>query len=185
MASKLTVFEDGMEVECALIGREGVIGAISALGMRTAVTRDVCHVAMRAASIEAEKLRVLSHASEPLHGALDCYCTWKMSCAIRNGACNACHSVEQRLARWILTCSDVLEEPVIPLSQDRLAAMLAVQRSSVSPILQRFRAEGLLEIGRSRLVLADRERLKQRACECYAVMKATEHQLLTAGIYAR
>jgi CRP-like cAMP-binding protein len=184
MVSKLTVFEDGLEVECALVGRQGVIGAISALGMRTAVTRDVCHVPMRAARIDAETFHSLCRSSETLHAAIDRYCAWKMSCAIRNGACNACHSVEQRLARWILTCSDILDDADIPLSQDRLSRMLAVQRSSVNPILQRFRAEGLLAVGRSRLTILDPNRLMQRACECYDVMKTTEAHMLRAGIYA-
>jgi CRP-like cAMP-binding protein len=184
MVSKLTVFSDGLEVECALVGREGVIGAISALGMRNAVTRDVCHVPMRAARMDAETFHSVCRSSETLHAAVDRYCAWKMSCAIRNGACNACHTVEQRLARWILTCADILEDPAIPLSQDRLARMLAVQRSSVNPILQRFRTEGLLSVGRSRLMILKPDRLMQRACECYAVMKETEAHILRAGIYA-
>jgi CRP-like cAMP-binding protein len=185
MASKLTIFEDGMEVECALVGREGVIGAIAVLGIRNAFTYDVCHVDMRAATMDADRFQSISHSSERLHWALDCYCAFKISCAIRNGACNACHSVEQRLARLILTCSDVLEEATIPLSQDRLGAMLAVQRSSVNPILQRFQADGLVRVGRSRLTITDRTGLTQRACECYGLLKGTEHEILTHGIYAR
>lgn len=174
VVSKLTVFEDGTEIECALVGREGALGALSALGLRTAVTRDICHLRVSAQVIEAARFCDAARASETIHAALDRYCAWKMSSAIRNGACNACHPVEQRLCRWLLTCSDVLEEPEIRLPQDVFAKMLGVQRTSVNPILQRLRADGLIELGRSRLIVADRDGLIGRACECYEAMRSAE-----------
>jgi CRP-like cAMP-binding protein len=179
--SKLTVFEDGAEIECALVGREGAIGAMSALGLRTAVTRDICHMQVRAAVIEAARLAEAARMSEQIRAAFDRYRAWALSYAIRNGACNARHAVEQRLCRWLLNCSDVLEEPQIRLPQDVFAKMLGVQRTSVNPILQRLRGEGLIELGRSRLTLVDRERLKDRACECYEAMRSAESELLGAG----
>lgn len=174
VVSKLTVFEDGTEIECALVGREGAVGAMSALGLRTAVTRDICHLRVSAQVIDAARLYDAARASETIHNALDRYCAWKMSYAIRNGACNACHPVEQRLCRWLLTCSDVLEEPEIRLPQDVFAKMLGVQRTSVNPILQRLRSDGLIELGRSRLIVTDRDGLMARACECYEAMRSAE-----------
>ncbi len=177
--SKLTVFEDGSEIECALVGREGAVGAMSALGLRTAVTRDICHLPVRALTVDAGRLFEAARVSEPIHEALDRYCAWKMSYAIRNGACNARHPVEPRLCRWLLTCSDVLEEREIPLPQDVFAKMLGVQRTSVNPILQRLRAEGLIALGRSRLRLVDRPGLMSRTCECYEAMRWVEAEVLT------
>lgn len=174
VVSKLTVFEDGTEIECALVGREGAVGAMSALGLRTAVTRDICHMRVSAHVIDAVQLYDAARASERIHDALDRYCAWKMSYAIRNGACNARHAVEHRLCRWLLTCSDVLEESEIRLPQDVFAKMLGVQRTSVNPILQRLRADGLIELGRSRLILTDRAGLSARACECYETMSGAE-----------
>lgn len=170
LVSKLIVFEDGAEIECALVGREGAVGALSALGLRTAVTRDVCHMRASALVVEAAKLAEAARESETIHVALDRYCAWKMIHAIRNGACNALHPVEQRLCRWLLTCSDVLEQHEIRLPQDVFAKMLGVQRTSVNPILQRLRADGLIALGRSRLTVLDRERLIGRSCECYAAI---------------
>jgi len=174
VVSKLTVFEDGTEIECALVGREGAVGALSALGLQWAVTRDICHLRVQAHVCDAARLQDAARASETIHAALDRYCAWKMSYAIRNGACNARHPVEQRLCRWLLTCSDVLEEPEIRLPQDVFAKMLGVQRTSVNPILQRLRADGLIELGRSRLTLKDRQGLIARTCECYEAMIAAE-----------
>lgn len=178
VVSKLTVFEDGTEIECALVGREGAVGALSSLGLPTAVTRDVCHMRVTAQVCDTARLQDAARASETIHLALDRYCAWKASYAIRNGACNARHPVEQRLCRWLLTCSDVLEEPEIRLPQDVFAKMLGVQRTSVNPILQRLRADAMIELGRSRLILKDRPGLMARACECYAAMVSTERSLL-------
>lgn len=176
VVSKLAIFQDGTEIECVLVGREGAVGAIAALGLRSGMTRDVCHMEVAASAVDADQFRWAvqnsSHMSELIHG----YCAWKMSCAIRNGACNALHPIEQRLAKWILTCCDVLDQSEISLSQEVFAKMLGAQRSSVNIILQRFRSEGLIKLGRSRLMLVDRQRLIRRSCECYADLKAMEQE---------
>jgi CRP-like cAMP-binding protein len=175
LVSKLTVFEDGNEIECCLIGRDGAVGATSAIGMKTAITRDVCHLKARTSCIDAAALEEAASRSERIHQAIDDYCAWKMSYIIRNGACNARHSVEQRLCRWLLTCSDVLERRQIDLRQDIFAKMLGVQRSSVNPILQRLQADGLIEIGRGRLIIMQRPALTDRSCECYPAMRLPDH----------
>lgn len=181
LVSKLTVFEDGTEIECALVGRDGAVGATSAIGLTTAITRDVCHLKARASCIEAVALARAAHASERIHRAIDDYCAWKMGYIIRSGACNARHSVEQRLCRWLLTCADVLERRQIDLRQDIFAKMLGVQRSTINPILQRLQGEGLIEIGRGRVVLNDRPALTGRACECYPAMRTPQRATWTSG----
>jgi CRP-like cAMP-binding protein len=178
VVSKLTVFEDGTEIECAIVGREGAVGAMAAIGLQASVTRDVCHLPVRALTLEPAILIDAMRRSERIHTAIDRYCALKISYAIRNGACNARHTVEHRLCRWLLTCSDVLEESAIHLPQEIFAKMLGVQRTSVNPILQRLRAEGLIGLSRSRLTLLDRPRLSQRACECYRAMRRTEAEVL-------
>jgi CRP-like cAMP-binding protein len=178
LVSKLCVFEDGTEIEAALVGREGAVGVTAAIGREIAVTRDVCHLKARASCVEACTLRQAAHRSDRIQQAIDRYTAWKMSYVIRNGACNARHSVEQRLCRWLLTCADVLERRQIDLRQDIFAKMLGVQRSSVNPILQRLQADGLVEIGRGRVTLTDRARLKDRACECYFSMRTQQEDLL-------
>ena len=178
VVSKLAVFEDGAEIECALVGREGAVGALSALGARTAVTRDICHMRVQAHVCDAARFYDAAQESKAIHENLDRYCAWKMGYAIRGGACNARHPVEQRLCRWLLACSDVLEEPEIRLPQDVFAKMLGVQRTSVNPILQRLRADGLIELGRSRLILKDRPGLIARTCECYEAMIAAGNAIL-------
>lgn len=175
--SKLAPFEDGGEIECALIGREGAVGVLAALGLTTAVTRDVCHVTSHAWMIERRTLVDASRRSTRIHDVLDRYCGWKLGCAIRYGACNARHSVTERLGRWLLTCSDVLESDEISLSQDVFAKMLGVQRSSINPVLQHLRAKGVISLTRSKVKIIDRRRLRMIACECYGVIRELEDEL--------
>ena len=169
--SKLMTFEDGSEIECALIGREGVVGAASVLGLRRAVTRDICHIEARASRLEAQRLIEACSASPHIHEVIEQYIVRKLCAAIRNGACNACHSVEQRLSRWLLTCSDVLESDEIALSQDVFAKMLGVQRTSVNPTLRALQAAGAVALARSRVAIRDRAELNRHACECYQAMR--------------
>ncbi|HTK35539.1 MAG TPA: Crp/Fnr family transcriptional regulator [Caulobacteraceae bacterium] len=172
--SKLTVFADGTEIECALIGRDGAVGATSAIGLKTAITRDVCLLKARASCIETGALEQAAQISERVHHALDDYCAWKMRYIIRNGACNALHSVEQRLCRWLLTCTDVLERQQIDVTQDIFAKMLGVQRTSVNATLRRLQADGLIRIGRGRLILAAPSALIDRACRCYCALRMAD-----------
>jgi CRP-like cAMP-binding protein len=181
IVSKLAVFEDGAEIECALVGSEGAVGATYALGAPAALTRDVCHMPTRADCIESGRLTALARSSPRIADTLDRYACWEVACAMRNGACNARHAVEPRLSRWLLTCCDMLGGPEIRLPQEVFAKMLGAQRTSVNPILQRLRAEGLIELGRSRLKVLDREGLEARACECYDVLRRGAHAFLSVA----
>jgi CRP-like cAMP-binding protein len=169
--SKLMTFQDGSEIECALVGREGAVGAAAVLGLRRAVTRDVCHVEAQASRLETARLVEACGASPRIQEVIEQYIARKLCAAFRNGACNACHSVEQRLSRWLLTCSDVLASDQIALPQDVYAKMLGVQRTSVNPTLRALQADGAVALGRSRVAILDRKLLSRRACECYQAMR--------------
>ncbi|MDP3746642.1 MAG: Crp/Fnr family transcriptional regulator [Phenylobacterium sp.] len=169
--SKLAAFESGAEIECALIGREGAVGAAAVFGVRQSLTRDVCLVEARASRIEAERLRQACARSAVIDQALRQYVLKKFYAAMRSGACNGQHPVEQRLPRWLLAASDALGSAEIVLPQDAVARMLGVQRSSVNPVLQDLQAAGIVALGRGRLTLLDRPRLLGRACECYAAVR--------------
>jgi CRP-like cAMP-binding protein len=185
LVAKLAIFEDGSEIECALVGREGAVGATSAIGVRSAVTRDVCLVDASASIIDAEELQRAAQVSEPIHRAIERYGAWKMSYVIRNGTCNARHSVEQRLCRWLLTCSDLLERRQIDLRQEVFGSMLGVQRTTINPILQQLRAEGVLDIGRARVTILDPERLRRSSCGCYGAMRRAEAHMAVMGAPTR
>jgi CRP-like cAMP-binding protein len=89
----------------------------------------------------------------------------------QSAACHALHTVEARLARWLLHAHDTVDNGTIDLTQEFLAHMLGVQRSSVSFTANALQKTGLIQYSRGRIQILDRKGVEQAACECYAVVK--------------
>jgi CRP-like cAMP-binding protein len=98
--------------------------------------------------------------------------------AQQSAACNASHHVEARLARWLLRSRDLTGADTMDLTQEFLAEMLGVRRSSVSPVAQALQREGLVHYSRGRIKILDVEGLRRRSCECYGTVKAHYDRLL-------
>ncbi len=175
VVSKFAVFDDGHEVECVLVGRNSAIGTLAALGFNTGLTRDVCIFDTQAWSLPRSRLVWACKTSPRIARAVAHSCRTQMTYAIRVGACNALHGVEQRLSRWLLSCCALLQAPEIALGQELLAKVLGVQRSSVNPMLQRFQADGLIALGRSRVTIVDAAGLRRRVCECFGALELRAH----------
>ncbi len=95
----------------------------------------------------------------------------------RAAACNALHSVEARLCRWLLTCEDRVGDLVLSLTQEFLATMLGVQRTSVTFAAQALQRKGLIHYTRGRITLVDRAGLEHQSCECYQDTEATYRRI--------
>jgi hypothetical protein len=93
-------------------------------------------------------------------------------------ACNAVHHVDARLARWLLQTADRVGGPIVPLTQEYLAVMLGVQRTTVSGSAAALRDLGLIRYSRGRVEVLDRSGLERKACECYAVCLRVFEDLL-------
>jgi hypothetical protein len=171
VVSKFTVFETGQEVECVLVGRNSAVSALAAFGFAAALTRNVSIFDAHAWSLPRARLAWACRQSPRIAGAVARTGQAQMRYAIRVGACNALHGIEQRLSRWLLSCSGLLDRQDIGLAQELFAKVLGAQRSSINPMLQRFQADGLISLGRSRLTIVDREGLQRRACECYRALE--------------
>ena len=87
-------------------------------------------------------------------------------------ACNALHSVEARLARWLLHIHDRMEGggDVLPLTQETLSELLGVRRTTVTHVVSALRTSRALKSSRRGQLEIDRQRLEVVACECYKVM---------------
>jgi len=164
VVSKFAVFESGQEVECVLTGRNSAVGAFAAMGVVSALTRDVSVMEADGLSLPRARLEWACRNSTLIASAVARCCEAQMTYAIRIGACNAVHGIEQRLSRWLLCCSSLLSRNDIHLRQEVFARVLGVQRSSINPMLQRFQSDGLIELGRSRLSIVDPAGLRRRAC---------------------
>jgi CRP-like cAMP-binding protein len=166
--SMLTVLEDGTMVEVATIGREGVIGLSAVLdnGPTTSVTMvqgasDTCY------RMAAEDFRREMDRRGPFFDVLTHYSQTLVGFIMQSTACNAVHYVEQRLARWILTAHDHMQNNTFPLTQEFVAMMLGVARPTVAVVAGKLQKAGLIKYRRGQMTVVDREQLEAAACECY------------------
>jgi CRP-like cAMP-binding protein len=178
MISLLTVMEDGRGIETATIGNEGAVGVEAALRIDVALTRAVVQLPLTALRISGRDfVRCVERRSVVRSLAHRAY-EGLMSQIQQTAACNGIHKIESRLARWLLQSQDCITGSKLPLTQEFLAEMLAVRRTSVSEIANTLQTEGLLKYTRGAIEILDREGLRRKSCECYATLRRHTQRLL-------
>ena len=176
--SLMTLMSRGMAVESSTIGREGAFGLAAAIAPRVALSRAIIQVAGRASRIEVPRLREAWKRSEALRSLADRHAEALYGHAIQSVACNALHSVEARFCRWLLTCQDRIDTNRVSLTQEFLADMLGVQRTTVTAVARALQAAGLIQYRRGVVDILDRPGLEAIACECYGAVRRTYDRLL-------
>jgi Mn-dependent DtxR family transcriptional regulator len=96
----------------------------------------------------------------------------------QTAVCNRHHSVDQQLCRWLLLSLDRLRSNQLEMTQELIANMLGVRRVGVTEAAGKLHAAGLINYHRGHITVLDRERLEQRVCECYAVVRKEYDRLL-------
>ncbi|OLC79773.1 MAG: hypothetical protein AUJ01_12590 [Acidobacteria bacterium 13_1_40CM_3_65_5] len=168
--SIVTVLEDGSMVEVATIGREGVIGVTAVLDgtpMSSASMvqgeSDTCY------RMTADAFRREMDRREAFYELMTRYSQALVGFIMQSTACNAVHSVEQRLARWLLMAQDRMATDEFPLTQEFVAMMLGATRPTVTVVAGTLQRAGLITYHRGRVTILDREKLESASCECYGV----------------
>lgn len=167
--SILSVLGDGSMVEVATVGREGMVGVsviFDRLPPGTSVamvqaSADVCYrMSVRAFRREYDR-------RGPFHRLLTRYAAAYLGFVMQSTACNAKHSVEQRLARWLLLAHDRVGKDEFPLTQEFVAMMLGASRPTVTASAGTLHRAGLVSYHRGVLRIENRARLEHASCECY------------------
>ena len=169
--SLVTVFEDGTTAEMATVGHEGMVGIGILLGGEHALGRYVVPVSGFAHAIEASRLRSALGVSPELRAACETYAQAFVAHLMQNVACNAAHQVEQRCARWLLMCAEQTENDTFELTQEYLAEMLGVRRSTVTVVAGTLQQAGLIHYRRGVITILDRQGLEATVCECYRIVR--------------
>jgi CRP-like cAMP-binding protein len=170
MFSLLVVMRDGKAIETATVGREGVIGAMAGLGLYTSLVRVVVQLPLTASKISAAQFRKLIAASEPIRDLCTHYNEVLLTQARITAACNALHPVEARFCRWLLQSADRAASDTVTLTQELLAEMLGVRRTSVTEVAGKLQNEGAITYSRGVIRILDRETLERLSCECYQTL---------------
>jgi CRP-like cAMP-binding protein len=176
--SLLTMVQPGQFVETCTIGREGAVGLVTGLGSGTSLSRVVVQIAGRALRMRSAALREILPEAPSVADIKMRYGEALLSQILQTLACNTLHSVEQRLCRWLLICRDRTASNTVPLTQEALAEMLGVQRTTVTASARSLQARGFISYRRGVIECTDVEGLKATSCECYALMRDTFARLL-------
>jgi CRP-like cAMP-binding protein len=176
--SLMTLMESGAAIESAGIGREGALGLMAAVSPRQSLSRAIVQVPGRARRITAVQLHRAWEQSAQIRDLVDRHNEALFAHAIHSVACNALHSVEARFCRWLLSCDDRIDAPTVALTQEFLADMLGVQRTTVTVVARALQAAGLIRYRRGVVDILDRAGLEAIACECYRAVRRNYQRLL-------
>ena len=178
LGSLVTILEDGSSVESGTIGREGMSGIPVILNADRTPMETVVQVPGQAIRIPSSHVKKIFDEGGSLYKLLNQYIHTIFIIASQSAACNRRHSIEQRLARWLLMSSDGVGSNEVGITQNFLAVMLGVRRSGVTEAALKLQGDGLIRYTRGSVTITDRKGLEKVACECYHMAKSEYERLL-------
>jgi CRP-like cAMP-binding protein len=162
---------NGQTVATAVIGHEGAVGMLSVLEPSRSPVTAVVRVTGSASRISASRFHTAFSQSGAIKHAVHTHTRAMLMQFQHVAACNALHSVEARMARWLLHVQDRSDSNFLPLTQEVLSQLLGVRRTTVTHMVRNLRISGAIRSDRRGLIEIDRPRLEEAACECYEVMR--------------
>ena len=178
LISIVSTLDDGITTEIGLIGNNGIIGLPVVLGSRRSSNRIIVQVSNTAIKVAAQVLKKEFDRQGELQRLLLLYSEARLIQVSQQAVCNRHHSIEERLARWLLTVADSIESNELPLTQEFIANMLGVRRSSVTVAAGILQRAGMIRYSRGKITILDRTALENTTCECYDHLKHEFQRLL-------
>jgi CRP-like cAMP-binding protein len=168
----------GEMIETAMVGHDGVVNAASALDGKVSLNKAIVQLAGAASVIGVDRISNIADAHRPLRSLLIRHDQVLFAQSQQSAACNASHTVEARMCRWLLRMRDLTGGDDMMLTQEFLAQMLGVRRPSVSIVANTLQKAGFIKYRRGNIRLLDIDGLEDGACECYRTVKAHYEHLL-------
>lgn len=176
--SLVVSLSEGQTVEVAMVGRDSIFGAAAALDGRISLTDAVVMLPGTASILDVAHLRAAADRSSAFRTLLIRHEQALFAQAQQSAACNASHSVEARLARWLLRARDLCDSESLPLTQEFVAQMIGVQRNAVSIVAHALQRGGILHYSRGHIEITNLEGLRETSCECYRAVRVQYDRLL-------
>ncbi len=176
--SSIVTLENGLVVEAATIGNEGMAGLTALVDDYSSPYRVIQRVGGEMLRISTVEFRDLLEAIPSLRDIIGRYVMTLLQQHAQNAACNLHHTIERRMSRWLLTTSDCVGRDGFQVTQEFLSEMLGVSRQSVNTAAGELQQAGLIAYSRGNLRITDRTRLEAAACECYRVTKDAYNRLM-------
>lgn len=175
----------GEMTEAAMVGKDGAIGMASALDGKVAMTRAIVQLGGDAMVCDPMAFRGTALQSETLISKIMRHEQTLCAQSQQSTACMANHEIDARLCRWLLRARDLSESDHLPFTQEFLAEMLGVRRTSVTTVARTLQEAGMIKYTRGKIDIIDVEGLRESACECYDTVREQYRQLLGAVPNAR
>jgi len=174
LVSLVVELEEGKSLEVGMIGREGFLGAPSAMGIRDTHGRAIVQAPAEAFRIPSEQFAEILPAAPRLQFLL-AHSVIRYNLQVAQiPACTRFHQLKQRLARWLSISAKKSGSDHLPFTQESLAAMLGVGRPSITLAAGALQKAGLISYSRGSVTILDRRALENASCECYRVILQLE-----------
>jgi CRP-like cAMP-binding protein len=176
--SLVVTLSGGATNEAAMVGNDGAVGLASALDGKIAASRAIVQLGGDAFMCDPAALKSVAMQSENLISIIMRHEQAMFAQAQQSTACMANHDVEARLCRWLLRARDLSGSDDLPFTQEFLAEMLGVRRTSVTAVALTLQAAQIIKYTRGQIRILDIDGLQDAACECYGAVK-DHYQKLT------
>lgn len=171
IGSMTTHFESGTQVETSMFGYESAVGISALMGTKHSLNAVFMQLAGCGYASPVKAARQEFQRGGKFQELALRYVQAQLTLSTQNAACNAVHSHEQRLARWLLICCDRAKQDHLQMAQDFVSQMLGSTRPTVSMAASGFKAKGLLDYSRGAIRILNMKGLEAEACECYRVVR--------------
>jgi CRP-like cAMP-binding protein len=171
ITSVVTTLADGITLEVGLLGREGMVGMSAMMGAPNIPFHSFVQMAGAGFKIKTDLIMREFERSPKFRNKLLLFfhAQWVQTSQIT--ACNRRHDVDERLARWLLTCRDRSDSDLIKLTHEFLGQMLGAPRTTVTLAAGSLQSAGLIKYSRGHVHILDRKGLEKIACECYCLIR--------------
>jgi len=171
IVSWLATLEDGNTVEAGVIGLEGIAGVAVLLGAASTPNVALVQGEVDALKISSRELIEEFRRNAELNRLILRFTHLLFTQVAQTAACNRLHTLDQRLARWLLMTRDRVSGDEFTLTQEFLSRMLGVRRAGVSVAANDLRQSGLIDYHRGNIKILNRQGLEAQSCECYQIVK--------------
>jgi CRP-like cAMP-binding protein len=162
--------ENGAAIESGMIGNDGAFGSAQALDHKLSLHKVIVQVPGFATVVDTDRLRDVTQSSPELLALLINYEQFFLGQVQQTTACNALHNVEQRMCKWLVRMYDLVGTE-LPLTQEFLAQMMGVRRTSVTAVATQLQKEGLIYYRRGKITILSMDLIEHRACECHKAVR--------------
>lgn len=170
LISLVTQMTNGAIIEVGLIGNDGMSGVAALLGKETSPERAIIQIPNGGVRARLSVIKEEFKRGGELQLLLLAYARYLMRQVSQTAACNATHTTEERLSRWLLMCQDRVQSEELKLTQEFIAEMLGTRRATVSLAAMVLQTDGYIHYNRGQIKIVDRPGLEAFTCECYQAL---------------